>query len=130
MSAQQAIRLIPSLPDHRDDQRAKPSPVRPSHSNEETGLPGSKRKFGTFFRWVLQTWNPNACSIFTYVKVCELFLRQYEDSVPLSSPTSTYCLGNEPKLDGLYRRFDADSVVKRLLEFGDRTGVRIAQRLL
>ena len=59
-----------------------------------------------------------------------LFLRQYEDSVPLSSPTSTYCLGNEPKLDGLYRRFDADSVVKRLLEFGDRTGVRIAQRLL
>lgn len=23
MSAQQAIRLIPSLPDHRDDQRAK-----------------------------------------------------------------------------------------------------------
>jgi hypothetical protein len=41
-----------------------------------------------------------------------------------------YCLGNEPKLDGLYRRFDADSVVKRLLEFGDRTGVRIAQRLL
>ena len=28
MSAQQAIRLIPSLPDHRDDQRAEPSPVR------------------------------------------------------------------------------------------------------
>src|ERR1700722_2610078 len=44
---------------------------RPQCSNEQNGIQGSKRRIGTFFRWVLQAWDPNHCSLFTYVKVCE-----------------------------------------------------------
>jgi hypothetical protein len=42
-------------------------------------------------------------------------LVQHEDKVPLDQPTVTFTRDREPpSLDGLYRRFDADTVLKRL----------------
>ena len=44
-----------------------------------------------------------------------LFLRQYEDVVPVDQPTMTYVLrGPAPSLSGLYSRFTEDEVLDRL----------------
>jgi hypothetical protein len=50
-----------------------------------------------------------------------LLVIQFEDVVPLDVPTRTFCRGDAPKLDGLYRRFTADELVKTLTRFHERT---------
>ena len=58
-----------------------------------------------------------------------LFLRQYEDRVPLDRPTQTFIRGDKaPSLDGLYSRFTADQVVDRLSRFQERTGFQFLKR--
>ncbi|WP_315729903.1 hypothetical protein [Bradyrhizobium sp. SZCCHNRI2010] len=52
-----------------------------------------------------------------------LMLVQFEDVVPLDKPTSTFCKGNAPSLDGLYTKFTADEVISRLRKFEERTGL-------
>lgn len=53
-----------------------------------------------------------------------LLLKQYDDRVPLHLPTSTYSRGDAPAIDGLYSRFTADSLLAKLKNFEERTGIR------
>lgn len=45
-----------------------------------------------------------------------LLLDQFEDTVPIDQPTMTFVRKGypEPKLDGLYTKFTADEVIRRL----------------
>jgi hypothetical protein len=54
-----------------------------------------------------------------------LFLKQYEDVVPIGVPTSTYCRGDAPSIGGLYTRFDMDTLVSKLKAFEENTGIRV-----
>lgn len=48
-------------------------------------------------------------------------LVQYEDAVKIGAPTSTWTRDREPpSLDGLYRRFDADTIRSRLARLKER----------
>lgn len=59
-----------------------------------------------------------------------LFLAQYEDAVPLTVPTKTFCLSDSPpSLDGLYSRFTADELFARLNRFEARTGYSFRRTL-
>jgi hypothetical protein len=53
-----------------------------------------------------------------------LILVQFEDIYPLGKPTSTFCKGNAPSLDGLYSKFTTDEVISRLRKFEARTGIQ------
>ena len=53
------------------------------------------------------------------IKICRsgtiLGLNQYADIVPLDKPTTTYCHDSEPpSLTGLYDKFTADEILKKL----------------
>lgn len=50
-----------------------------------------------------------------------LLLEQYADVVPVGEPTQTFCLDAEPpSLDGLYDRFTADEIVRKLLRLNHK----------
>jgi hypothetical protein len=57
-----------------------------------------------------------------------LLLDQYEDQVPLDGATLTFTKGNAPSLSGLYNRFTADDVRRRLRQLEDYAGISIPLR--
>jgi len=58
-----------------------------------------------------------------------LFLKQYEDAYPIGVPSNTYSRGDAPKTDGLYQRFDTDSLLAKLSQFEKRLGIHLSSIL-
>jgi hypothetical protein len=66
--------------------------------------PGRKYRMGYDDLHTIQILEPETCIV----------VFQYETKVPAGKPTSTYCVGDPPKLNNLYNRFTADQAVKRI----------------